>query len=669
MNYKRILFFSLLFLTNAVHPMKHRRALSKGFFARNAQSLMFLHQKNTHGPLTSQVYSSTPKSNLSRIHFSRNLEHTHFLPIIIGIGIGYGISSAKTGKVYTHDENETNEISITELFDRVRDNTLEFCLIESPDKAKYQKAILDNYSQILFNYSPEQLQFFKIFISYLKKIKNQKNSFLEAFAKSLGNKFQYHETHLNFINLVETFIENHPFYTKTIFLNYVEHRNNYRDVYECLEFTIQNYPSLIKDQLIKNFLSPEITIDWNRYISACISVDPASAQEFARALANIIEKNERIENIKLKVEDFLKIFKSIALTAPYNKELANALQKKLLTSSSHFDIALFQGLFYSNFYIDYFPKTPTTQHLKENFQKDYFEVRKEFIREEDLSQLAHNIIMKEKELQKTHYTFIHAQRKNYLLAEQLHTFFELLKRKKSFKNAQFLNLRVEKHSDDIEEAKEHHNKLIQNGCPNYCADLKERGTVLFMNKSLFGNISRALGKECSAEFISSNYNISSIKLDLKNLFILHGHNNLYAKYQAKLETLYNELVKDIPNYGTCILIAIPKEDINKYVFSAQPGGPKRKVTIEDQEKFYETDNVSHILQTLENDPSKIENSDHLIFCLPMTTYSGLNPESGIKMYPFTAGNSSQLDAWYTQLYNLFDEIEADINKKENKIKD
>ena len=93
------------------------------------------------------------------------------------------------------------------------------------------------------------------------------------------------------------------------------------------------------------------------------------------------------------------------------------------------------------------------------------------------------------------------------------------------------------------------------------------------------------------------------------------------------------------------------------------------VTIQVDDKLIQTEDVNLILETFKNDPKNVLNADKLIFCMPMTTYRGLNPKSGSK---FVSNNGWKffgfIDAWYTQVYNLFDEIRADIQKqKETKI--
>ena len=71
------------------------------------------------------------------------------------------------------------------------------------------------------------------------------------------------------------------------------------------------------------------------------------------------------------------------------------------------------------------------------------------------------------------------------------------------------------------------------------------------------------------------------------------------------------------------------------------------------------------MDTLRTNPEKIENSDQLEFCMPMTWDLTLNPDSGIKTFSFNAANQKKLAAFNKKADALFEKIKKDIERDRN----
>lgn len=74
------------------------------------------------------------------------------------------------------------------------------------------------------------------------------------------------------------------------------------------------------------------------------------------------------------------------------------------------------------------------------------------------------------------------------------------------------------------------------------------------------------------------------------------------------------------------------------------------------------------METLENNPENIKNTDEIEFCVPMTydKKGALNPESGIKIFAFNAADQEKLRAYYVCQQELFSQIKKDIEEENYK---
>lgn len=415
--------------------------------------------------------------------------------------------------------------------------------------------------------------------------------------------------------------------------------------------------------------------------------------EFGLILAGIC-----LENNTLLQERFIKIIEqSITHVSPFTIALAskyspcNPIIKNYLEQQSEQNKDKVVQSMKTLAYVDHckeecsllekIPKTRTLQHLQKEIKNIYPE--NPFFRtklvlpptliphylfhqwqhhfslyDSSIGQMVENIINKEIELKSDYYTFFHGQRKSYLPYIQLHTFLQKIFNEHN--NNQHLLLHIAEHpnQENIKNEKKLRNSLLNKGASYY----EDYSRLLFTNWAFFANASSCFFGSSSAHYVTHNTNAGDpIILTAEKVFITNNIHYLFQKYKNKIEKLIQDF-EEITQYGTCMLLAIPKKSIHKHIYLGTSGAKKTKINIEG---IGETDDIAIIMKTLETTPEKIKNTDAMEFCIPMTydKKGALNPESGIKIFALTAANPSALDVWYTQMHNLFGEIAADINSK------
>jgi len=182
-------------------------------------------------------------------------------------------------------------------------------------------------------------------------------------------------------------------------------------------------------------------------------------------------------------------------------------------------------------------------------------------------------------------------------------------------------------------------------------------TLLFLNKFLFGNTTD-LG-ESSIDYMLKNRNIKDIGLSISEIFAMFGYSDIYTLYAQKLETLekkYNTLSP----YGELLLIAIPKEKIDKYVYYTIFGGRSD----DGQRKSFnipgvgETMDIEKIIKYQNKTPQ-----DTGIYNLINTKTAGLDPGSGIKTFPLNAVDPDKMKEFKKEENNLLSEIKKSLAEK------
>lgn len=318
--------------------------------------------------------------------------------------------------------------------------------------------------------------------------------------------------------------------------------------------------------------------------------------------------------------------------------------------------------------ICYGSQSPTEHHLKHfnpqesdsyyNSVSYLLDTLSTYQKEPMLQAMVIEVIEKEKELHQKYYTFIHGQRLHYLFFEQLHTFLCQKLNKVHIDNFLFLHIKhIKQTPEDLKKEKQQRKAILKDGRKTN----NDRKKLLFVNRAFFGNLTN-LGS-CSANYISNNNNVGNIDLTLKKIFSINNLKELYSKYKIELKSLYKKF-NELSKYGACILIAVPKESAQKQIYTAFPGGYKRTIWLKDifGLSWRWTNDVKYLFDLLHTNPSKIGDIDQIEFCIPMTadTYGGLNPESGIKMFPFIATDSQKLADYYQEQHELFERIKKDI---------
>ncbi len=296
----------------------------------------------------------------------------------------------------------------------------------------------------------------------------------------------------------------------------------------------------------------------------------------------------------------------------------------------------------------------TKNHLTENPSTlSKSPVLSAYANNKELSALANTIMSYEQSLQNNYYTFVHGQKSCYLLPELLNTHFYKIRNNDNDQH-NFIYLHVKELNKSTKAEKQLRKSILKNG-----RGRNNRPYLLFANRALFGNETNPGSN--TAGYILENDNVGNVQLRFEEIFKNHHlSENFYNKYKTRLEHLQQEYSQLTP-YGTCMLIAIPKETIHKHVYLAIPGGYKKAITLKSGTSIHDIRDIMAIVQKA---PELIIDTDQLEFCIPMTTdkNGGLNPESGIKIFPFSAANTSALDAWYAQVHALFDEIKKDIEQ-------
>ncbi|GMU19136.1 MAG: hypothetical protein AMXMBFR12_03280 [Candidatus Babeliales bacterium] len=309
-----------------------------------------------------------------------------------------------------------------------------------------------------------------------------------------------------------------------------------------------------------------------------------------------------------------------------------------------------------------FKLTQTGIHLKNNLYGLTNYVVGTYTANKELMRMASEVIEKEREYQKKgYYTFVHGQKRGYLFPEKMYTF--LWQQKKGIQVEDFLFLHVKplletkKEQDEEEKMRQY---LLKYGRKPQDGPMRQK--LLFLNYALFGNLNDS--SSSTANYVASNVNYGSqpISVTTKDAFALLDYQNIYKKYQTEIEALEKDYA--VSNYGTFIVVAVPKQDIAKYVYLCSSGssgwgmgGVKRSIFIKGIGKV---DDISIIMDAIMNNPSSLD-TDDLEFCLIMTQHEGgLDPKTGIKIEAIIAGDPNVNAQLAKKEKALCDRIRADI---------
>lgn len=350
-------------------------------------------------------------------------------------------------------------------------------------------------------------------------------------------------------------------------------------------------------------------------------------------------KNARFLNML-----FIKRFSILLILAASLAQGFTAHEQSLIDGVAHgtaYD--LFDGLHYcvKNAIKLPFELTQTGIHLQNNPYGHTNYVVTNYRGSKELMGMASQVLEKERDYQKKgYYTFVHGQKRAYLFPEKMYTFLWQLHEGVELENFLFAHIKpllvTDKEKDDEEQMRRY---LLKYG--RKPGDGPMRQKLLFLNYGLFGNLNDS--SSSTANYVASNVNFGSkpIAVTTKDAFEFLGYQKIYKKYQKEIEALEKDYA--VSNYGTILLIAVPKKDIAKYVYLCSSGssgfgmgGVRRAITIKG---VGTTDDINIIMNALIRNPSAL-NTDDVEFCLIMTQKDGgLDPKTGIKVVPILAGDA------------------------------
>jgi len=331
---------------------------------------------------------------------------------------------------------------------------------------------------------------------------------------------------------------------------------------------------------------------------------------------------------------------------------------------------LFKGLNYASFKGKTnlpFKLTPTGIHLYKNLwalssypvNKHKSDIR--------LMDIVSQIIAKERELDaQGFYTFLHGQRRVYYFPERLYTTLWQLRKNDICQNFLFAHvkplLETEKEKNDEEAVRKY--LLLHGRKPN---DNHTRQKLLFLNYAYFAQM-RDMGSN-TAHYVAANRNWGSVPINIfpKDAFKLLGFEHIYEKYSSQIEDLQKEH-ESSGQFGNTLIVAVPKDKVECYAFLCEAGkglsgrgGVRRAIYIDGMGM---TDDIKIIMETLLNNPEKIQDTDDLEFCLIMTQIEGgLDPRTGIQIHPLISGDKTKIARLEEKERKLLQLIEDDIRKE------
>lgn len=312
--------------------------------------------------------------------------------------------------------------------------------------------------------------------------------------------------------------------------------------------------------------------------------------------------------------------------------------------------------------------SPTQRHLAK-YSFEARDLEQKFNNNPQLKELYSSFLVKEKALNKNNfYTFVHGQRRELYFPEKLYTFLWSQRTKQSVDNFLFAHVKDLVETEDAKFEEDVLRKTIRIAGTQVDSDhpdkvdAQRRQMILFMNYAFFAN--SAVKGSSSSFYVYNNHNSPTgrkIKLSGDSSFSFLGYEWLYKKYSAEIDKLANDYA-ELSRFGNLLLIAVPKDSIKKYVYLAESGGMPRTINIQG---IGQTSDINVIMETLNNNPEKMEETDKLEFCMIMTQHKGgLDPATGIQIHPFVSGLPEKVKELQIRETALFAKMKADIQDQE-----
>lgn len=303
----------------------------------------------------------------------------------------------------------------------------------------------------------------------------------------------------------------------------------------------------------------------------------------------------------------------------------------------------------------------TQCHLKNNVKVLASGLVRKYLETPELRNLWEAINYKEYQLHEDYYTFVHGQKNQLYWPEKLYTFLWSKRYKKPVKDFLFAHVKpaLDPSCDASGEEERHRVFLLNNRKFAHKETIYKR--ILFMNYALFAN--DGWHGNNSAYLISQNFswNHAGVFLKAADVCDLLGYARIYEEFAPEIEELASGY-KNLSVFGNALLIAVPKNDIQHYVFLTDDNGRRRSIYIEGIGK---TDDIKIIMEAIINTPEKLKTSDLLQFGLVMFHKNGgLDPETGIKVFPFITGDQDKIAMFNRKEEILFEKIERALQRDE-----
>lgn len=261
--------------------------------------------------------------------------------------------------------------------------------------------------------------------------------------------------------------------------------------------------------------------------------------------------------------------------------------------------------------------------------------------------LLKTIIIEEKNLNNVGYfTFFHSQRWEYFFGEKLFTdLWALTNHKNRPTDYLFAHVRM-KGLNPLEKGPLDRNTILSNG-RTYHED-PARDVLLFTNNSLFGNYKKRDGGSSLSFFLKNDNRNTTIHLLPQDIFAHYNLSHLYTKHAKEITTLqaHFDAAKTL---GTILMIAVPKNMLNDYCFSAKAGGYKK----------FEVNDTCAFIETLKKSPEKKFNNEE--FCIVMLD-EAMNPEGGILIKAFNCAEPLEYKKFETGYEKLIQKITTEIEQ-------
>ena len=418
------------------------------------------------------------------------------------------------------------------------------------------------------------------------------------------------------------------------------------------------------------------------------AIHPINFKQQSKNISSIITQNIMLfnnnpdiaylfsDNPSLLLKD-ISLPEIVAIALSHIKELSPEFAVSLLFKSQSPQLA--QAIISAKLFSDYLivlareilgeitSGSPTSTHLKE-YRDLIKSLANQFYLNTELKDVYITFRQKEQELNKQgYYTFVHGQQRRFYFPEKLYTHLWGLRKKQSVESFLFAHVKdlIETEEAQFEEdiaRKTIHMAGAVKESQSHEIEMERRKKVLFMNYAFFANAQNAGSN--SAGYVISNANSpmgSQVQVSVQEPFTLLGYDWIYKKHQQEIDLLAQDYL-NLSQFGNMLLIAIPKDKIYKYVYLCRSGGLQKPLVKKDGTQI--TD-IRIAMETLLENPESLVDSDKVEFCLIMTQVKGgLDPSTGIQIYPLLSGDPQKLKALQEREKILLDKITADVKEAE-----